>query len=172
MFYLLGDFCTFVFYWSFGEAFCTFSTFLLFLQGGDLHTILMKESLSHETTRRHFQELISAVWFCHAHHIAHRDIKPENLLLSKDGVLKLTDFGLSNVQKINEAGKVPSDFRLKVSINSTLFNAKKNTQVRYSTEIRFLFPLIFSFAHTFSTTQITAFDYFLSPPFPLYHLPK
>eukprot|EP01061_Rhynchopus_euleeides_P008206 TRINITY_DN1724_c0_g1_i4.p1 TRINITY_DN1724_c0_g1~~TRINITY_DN1724_c0_g1_i4.p1 ORF type:complete len:255 (+),score=50.24 TRINITY_DN1724_c0_g1_i4:235-999(+) len=83
--------------------------------GGDMRDLLKKSPDGFEETvaRRYFQELISAVWFCHANQVAHRDIKPENLLLSADGSLKLVDFGLSNVQKTNEAGNVPSALRLR-----------------------------------------------------------
>jgi len=33
--------------------------------------------------------------FCHARGVMHRDLKPQNLLVSKDGRLKLADFGLA-----------------------------------------------------------------------------
>ncbi|KAG1699208.1 hypothetical protein DVH05_014124 [Phytophthora capsici] len=40
-------------------------------------------------------QLVRAINFCHQHNIIHRDIKPENLLVSRNGVLKLCDFGFA-----------------------------------------------------------------------------
>jgi len=45
------------------------------------------------------QQLISGVKYLHEEGVMHRDIKGANLLLSKNGILKLTDFGLA--RKIN-----------------------------------------------------------------------
>ncbi|CAI4567253.1 BGN_3a_G0031350.mRNA.1.CDS.1 [Saccharomyces cerevisiae] len=43
-----------------------------------------------------FKQVACGVKFCHDQGIAHRDLKPENVLLSPDGVCKLTDFGISD----------------------------------------------------------------------------
>lgn len=40
-------------------------------------------------------QLLRSVSFIHDHNIIHRDIKPENLLLSKNGILKMCDFGFA-----------------------------------------------------------------------------
>jgi cyclin-dependent kinase 1 len=40
-------------------------------------------------------QIIQGIAFCHAHRVMHRDLKPQNLLLDKNGILKLADFGLA-----------------------------------------------------------------------------
>jgi serine/threonine protein kinase len=68
-----------------------------FVRGGELFARVAKGRLKEDTARRYFQQLISAVGFCHAHDIFHHDLKPENLLVDERGDLKISDFGLSAV---------------------------------------------------------------------------
>ena len=44
-----------------------------------------------------FSQLVSTLDYLHKFNIAHRDIKLENILITKEGVLKIIDFGLSNI---------------------------------------------------------------------------
>ncbi|XP_073148755.1 CBL-interacting serine/threonine-protein kinase 6 [Henckelia pumila] len=66
-----------------------------FVRGGELFAKISKGKLREEAARNYFQQLISAVDFCHSRGVYHRDLKPENLLLDEVGNLKVTDFGLS-----------------------------------------------------------------------------
>ncbi|KAG4919611.1 hypothetical protein AAZX31_20G197000 [Glycine max] len=64
--------------------------------GGELFAkISRRGKLPESTARRYFQQLVSALRFCHRNGVAHRDLKPQNLLLDGDGNLKVSDFGLS-----------------------------------------------------------------------------
>ncbi|XP_058747979.1 CBL-interacting serine/threonine-protein kinase 11 [Vicia villosa] len=71
-----------------------------FAKGGELFAkISSRGRFSEDLSRRLFQQLISAVGYCHNRNIFHRDLKPENLLLDDKGNLKVTDFGLSAVKE-------------------------------------------------------------------------
>ncbi|KAL6223740.1 hypothetical protein ACLB2K_002598 [Fragaria x ananassa] len=65
------------------------------VRGGELFAKIAKGRLKEDVARVYFQQLISAVDFCHSRGVYHRDLKPENLLLDEVGDLKVTDFGLS-----------------------------------------------------------------------------
>lgn len=66
-----------------------------YVKGGELFNKIAKGRLKEEDARKYFQQLISAVDYCHSRGAFHRDLKPENLLLDEDGNLKVSDFGLS-----------------------------------------------------------------------------
>jgi len=64
--------------------------------GGELFDKIVKaKRFSESVARRYFQQLISAMDYCHQSRIAHRDLKPENLLLDAEDNVKISDFGLS-----------------------------------------------------------------------------
>lgn len=59
--------------------------------------IVQQGRMSEPEARKFFQQIISAVQYCHKHKIVHRDLKPENLLLDEKMEIKIADFGLSNI---------------------------------------------------------------------------
>jgi 5'-AMP-activated protein kinase catalytic alpha subunit len=68
---------------------------LEYVKGGELFNKIAKGKLREDAARKYFQQLVSAVDFCHSRGVYHRDLKPENLLVDENGNLKISDFGLS-----------------------------------------------------------------------------
>lgn len=50
--------------------------------------------LDAELVRSYMYQITAAILFCHRRRVLHRDLKPQNLLISKDGLIKVADFGL------------------------------------------------------------------------------
>ena len=69
-----------------------------FIDGQTLKQFLSGQRIKHpEVAALIIAELGSALMHAHALGIIHRDIKPENVMIRKDGLLKLMDFGIAQV---------------------------------------------------------------------------
>ncbi|TQB69996.1 hypothetical protein MPDQ_001054 [Monascus purpureus] len=64
---------------------------------GELFSLVQKNYLRMDDNMCLFKQLLRGVAYLHRNGVAHRDIKLENLLLSEDGHLKISDFGVSVV---------------------------------------------------------------------------
>lgn len=51
--------------------------------------------LNAEETRAILESIASGLGHAHSYGIIHRDLKPDNLMLSEDGIVKISDFGLA-----------------------------------------------------------------------------
>ncbi|XP_037068508.1 LOW QUALITY PROTEIN: serine/threonine-protein kinase greatwall-like [Pollicipes pollicipes] len=74
-----------------------------YLIGGDLKSLLAMYGYFEERMAAFYvAEVALALDYLHTHGITHRDIKPDNMLLTAQGHVKLTDFGLSKINAHRE----------------------------------------------------------------------
>jgi len=83
-----------------------------YIEGGELFDEIKNgedEKLTEEKSRYYYQQIITALEYCHNKNIIHRDLKPENILIDKkENCIKITDFGLATILK--EKDERLSDF--------------------------------------------------------------
>lgn len=83
-----------------------------FIEGAPLHTILAAGKLAPAVAADLLRQFLEALVACHGHGVVHCDLKPGNLLVTPDGHLYLTDFGISHslrgavAEAQSESGKV------------------------------------------------------------------
>ena len=83
-----------------------------------LQHIQNKKMYSEKHAANIFQQIISAIEYCHNNGICHRDLKPENLLYLNEGTeennpIKVIDFGLSQV--------ISPDKKLKTKVGTAYY---------------------------------------------------
>ena len=82
--------------YDFGQADGVPYIVLEFVAGQDLAECLRRQrQLEFPEAEKIFRQLLEALAYAHRHGVLHRDVKPSNVLLSEDGLVKLSDFGLA-----------------------------------------------------------------------------
>ena len=87
--------------YEFGEDDSTAFIAMEFVEGKNLDQVLLATPLLPEVQALHIMEqLLSALECAHQHGVWHRDVKPANLILTAQGQVKLTDFGIARIENL------------------------------------------------------------------------
>jgi serine/threonine protein kinase len=65
------------------------------VDGADLMDVIRGGQMTQEMALSLLPQICDALQFAHDHGIVHRDIKPSNIMLTRDGRIKMADFGLA-----------------------------------------------------------------------------
>ena len=65
------------------------------LEGNTLREMLAAGPISQRKAADYAQQVARGLWAAHERGVVHRDLKPENLFVTKDGQVKILDFGLA-----------------------------------------------------------------------------
>jgi calcium-dependent protein kinase len=67
-----------------------------FCQGGELFDKIIEEKYFTEAkAAKIIKQVLSAIAYCHKRSLVHCDLKPENIMVEKDDVVRVIDFGNS-----------------------------------------------------------------------------
>ncbi|KAH8700931.1 kinase-like domain-containing protein [Talaromyces proteolyticus] len=103
-----------------GNEFCQV---MEFCEGGNLFCLLKKVTKLEDDGEADcfFKQLLHGVDYLHSVGVTHRNLKPENLLLTRNGVLKISDFGCAECFKLPwQKAKVTSQEDTDQNLNAYL----------------------------------------------------
>lgn len=71
--------------------------YLEYMTGGSLRNLINKVGpLNNKIIKKYLIQLINAIEYIHSKRIIHKDIKASNILIDNNGIIKLSDFGISS----------------------------------------------------------------------------
>lgn len=96
-----------------GEAGGLLYIVMEFIEGSDVARLIRSEGkLAPEAVTALLAQVCDALHYAHENGVVHRDIKPANLLLTRDGRVKIGDFGLAKHHEAAPAGLTRSNVAL------------------------------------------------------------
>ena len=106
---------------------------LEYVDGISLDQLLRKERyLPEEIALLIFRDCCRALFYAHGRGVVHRDIKPANILISRDGHVKLVDFGIASLHEEAESGLT----REGMTLGTPSYMAPEQFQNTHSVDLR------------------------------------
>jgi len=94
--------------YEFGQADGQFYFLMEFVDGVNLRQLLDVSRMAPEEALAIVPQICDALQYAHERGIVHRDIKPENILLSREGRVKIADFGVAKIMA-PAVGEAPAE---------------------------------------------------------------
>src|SRR5438270_4074337 len=89
--------------YDWGEEEGTYFIVMEYIDGRPLSTILRSEGrMLPDRAAAIAADVAAALGFAHRHGVIHRDVKPGNVLITNDGLVKVTDFGIARAANTEE----------------------------------------------------------------------
>jgi hypothetical protein len=81
---------------------------LEYVEGSNLRHLINSERMDLRRALTIARDISSGLSYAHSKRVLHRDLKPENILIGRNGIGKVTDFGLAKIM-LEESGTISQD---------------------------------------------------------------
>ena len=105
------------------------------MEGGNLAGLLKKHSFPIEEAKSLMLQILDGISYAHRMASVHRDIKPENILFTKDGVPKISDWGIGKFMASESVSKSIGTKGTFAYAAPEQFSKKKFGEIDWSTDV-------------------------------------